>query len=70
MRERAAVDQNALFTVLLVAIVAGSACEIAARIAYGYAWGASAAGHDTAAVVADLVNSPRIPNHVAMGFVG
>src|SRR5262249_39632092 len=70
MGERTGVDSQALFAALLLAIAAGALFGYVTRIAYGYAWGASAAGHDTAAVVADLVNNPRIPNHLAMAFVG
>lgn len=70
MGAQSGLDQRTLFAALFVAISAGSVCGYVVRIADGYARGASAAGHDTAAVIADLVNNPRVPNHVAMSFVG
>jgi hypothetical protein len=70
MGAQSGVDQRTLFAALCVATVAGSLCGYVVRIADSYAQGASAAGNDTAAVIADLVNNPRVPNHVAMSFVG
>jgi hypothetical protein len=70
MAERTHLDQRFLLIALVLAIVAGNLCGHLVQIAYGYAWGGGVAGHDTAAVVADLVNNPRVPNHVAMSFVG
>jgi hypothetical protein len=70
MGERTGVDQRFLFAALVLAIVAGCLAGHMCRIGYGYAWGAGAAGHDTAAVVSNLVNNPRAPNTVGMAFVG
>jgi hypothetical protein len=70
MGAQSGLGPRTLFVALLVAIPAGSLCGYVVRIADGYARGASAAGHDTAAVIADLVNNPRVPNHLAMAFVG
>jgi hypothetical protein len=70
MGERSHMSQRGLFLAVLLAIIAGSLAGHLVRIYAGYRYGVGGAGGDTAAVVRNLVSTPRTPNTIAMLFVG
>jgi uncharacterized protein DUF6785/uncharacterized protein DUF6784 len=70
MGERTGTSQGVIFAAVLIAVIAASVFGHLTRIWLGYQYGARMGGADVANVVSEFTTNPRLPNTVAMLFVG
>src|SRR5262249_38340878 len=70
MAERTGTSQGVLFAAGIIAVIAASVFGHLTRIWLGYHYGAPMGGSDVTNVVNEFTTNPRLPNGVAMLFVG
>lgn len=70
MGERTGTSQGVIFAAVVIAVVAASVFGHLTRVWLGYHYGARMGGSDVANVVNEFTTNPRLPNGIAMLFVG
>jgi hypothetical protein len=70
MGERTGTSQGVIFLGVILAVIAGSVFGHLTNIWIGYRYGAPVGGEEVMGVVTQLTAPPRVPNPVAMLFVG